>query len=379
MTELRNLTCKTNPISRNRGGNAVAAAAYRSGLDLLDQASGKLHRFAGRSADVEGSLILTPDGAPDWLTRRADLWNSAEAQEKRKDSRTGRDVILGLAWELTPEQRQAAVLEFAQQEFVRRGYVVDVAFHKYGSMVRDHDRIYDSKSGEYVSGAEKIASWKEAGLPFLEAHQVQGVDMPHVKIERLRGGEIAGMKLFQPHAHCLVSHRKWLTDENRWADKVDPLFAKPQTAMNWRYEWPRTLNRHLEHAGWDLRISCTARDSDEALPLKSESLPMQEYHIERRGQDTTAKMETDFNRIQNEAIRAGQAERETTETGDINTTERSEAARSSGWWRNMREHFSELREGWRGQMRSTWDALKERWRGQSLEPGNPPKQGHERE
>ena len=146
MSSIRHLACKTNPVQRATGGNAVAAAAYRAGQNLRDEASGKMHRYAGRAPDVNGSMIRAPEGAPDWLHDRATLWNSAEARETRKDARTGRDLVLGLAWELTPEERTQAVEEFAQKEFLDRGFVVDIAFHKYGSAVRKNDPIFEKKN-----------------------------------------------------------------------------------------------------------------------------------------------------------------------------------------------------------------------------------------
>ena len=156
MAAVRNLPCKTNPISRARGGNAVAASAYRAGIDMRDEATKTVHRYAGRKVDVEGAYIFSVEGAPDWHFDRAALWNSIEACEVRKDARTGRDLILGLAWELTLEERKEAVFEFAKREFVERGFVVDIAFHKYGSAVRDGDRIRDEKTGEFITGEEKV-------------------------------------------------------------------------------------------------------------------------------------------------------------------------------------------------------------------------------
>lgn len=370
MDTVRNLTCKTNPVQRARGGNAVAAAAYRAGENLQDAGSKTVHRYANRSPDVEAAMIVTVEDAPDWHEDRTALWNSIEARETRKDARTGRDVVLGLAWELTPEERQEAVLEFAKREFVERGHVVDIAFHKYGSAVREWDKVFDQKSGEYMTGAEKVEGWREAGLPFLEAHQVHDVDMPHVKIERAKGGDITGHKIYHPHAHVLVSPRVWDTETGDWAAKKDPHFNKPETAMHWRYEWPKVQNKYLEAAGWDVRISCTSTHGDEALPTKSETLPNQAYHMERREyapEPTTAQLEADFNRVQNEAIRASAEEQEQTDTGALNYTPRVETANTGSWWRNMREHFTDVRESWRDRVSTAWDRLKERWHAPSSE------------
>jgi hypothetical protein len=322
-----------------------------------------MHRYAGRAHDVETATIYSSaSNAPEWHYDRAALWTDVDQTEKRKDARIGRDVVLGLAWELTPEERKQAVMEFAQKEFLDRGYVVDIAFHKYGSAVRKKDRIFDSKTGEYITGEAKIEGWKEKGYPFLEAHQVQGVNMPHIKIERIRGGDISGYKIYHPHTHILVSARPWDKETGAWAAKKDTHLDKPETCMGWKYDWARTQNKYLEAAGWDVRVSCTSSQGDDALPVKSESLPNQAYHIERRDEPTTAKIEIDFNRVQNEAIRASVEEQEHTETGDLNDTPRVDTANAAGWWRNMREHFAEQRETWRHQFSSAWDRVKERWR-----------------
>ena len=266
-----------------------------------------------------------------------------------------RDLVLGLAWELTPNEQRAAVCEFADREFISRGHVVDISFHSYGAAVREQDRIYDQQSGEYINGAEKIEGWKKAGLPFLEAHQVQGIDMPHVKIERGKDGEITGRKIFQPHAHVLVSPRAWDVKAGDWAAKKDPHFNKSETAKEWRYEWPKLQNRYLEAAGWEVRVSCTSGSSDDALPIKSETLPNPAYHIERRDilqEPTTAHKAAEFNRAHNEAIRAAYEALATQGTKEGEGA--SQRVSVALWWHNMAEHvhawrddLSEAAQEWR--------------------------------
>ena len=54
---------------------------------------------------------------------------------RRKDGRPARDVILGLAWELPPEEQRAIVAEFARGGVYLQGHVVDIAIHNYGQRV----------------------------------------------------------------------------------------------------------------------------------------------------------------------------------------------------------------------------------------------------
>ena len=331
MAQTRNLTCKTNPVQRKRGGNAVAAAAYRAGENLRDVGSGQTHRYANRSPDVRETHIRSVEGAPDWHQDRAVLWNNIEARETRKDARTGRDFVLGLAWELSPDEQRAAVLEFADREFVSRGHVCDIAFHKYGSSIRERDRLYDQPSGTYISGEKKIARWKaQENLPFLEAHQVEGIDTPHVKIERMKGGNISGYKIYHPHAHVLISPRAWNTEAGDWAAKKDPHFNRAEVMKDLRYDWPKVQNRYLQEAGYDVQISCTAAESDDALPTKSETLPNQAYHMEQRDVATTIGAKVEFQRVHNEGIRQAAADMPQTEQ---EAEERTRSVRA--WWENF--------------------------------------------
>lgn len=332
MAQVRNLTCKTNPVQRKRGGNAVAAAAYRAGENLYDVGNGQTHRFANRSPDIRETHLRSVEDAPDWHYDRAALWNNIEARETRKDARTGRDIVLGLAWELTPDEQREAVFEFADREFIERGHVCDIAFHKYGSSIRDQDRLYDQQSGAYISGTEKIAHWRaQENLPFLEAHQVENIDTPHVKIERMKGGDISGYKIYHPHAHVLISPRSWDSETGDWASKKDPHFNRPEVAKNLRYDWPKVQNRYLEAAGWDVQTSCTAAtQGEDALPTQSETLPNRTYHMEQRDIQTTIGANTEFNRMQNTAIRQAVVDMPKTEA---EAEERQHRLRA--WWENF--------------------------------------------
>ena len=110
------------------GGSAVAAAAYRSGEKLTDERTGEQHDYSRRSG-VDGSEIIAPEGAPDWVRDRDRLWNAGELSEKRKDSQVAREVRVALPRELAPEQRRELVREFAKAEFTGRGMVADVSYH----------------------------------------------------------------------------------------------------------------------------------------------------------------------------------------------------------------------------------------------------------
>jgi hypothetical protein len=106
----------------------VAAAAYRSGVALLDERTGITHDFT-RRAGVVATEIVAPTDAGAFARNRETLWNAAEAAEKRKDARTAREWIVALPAELDAEQRANLAHDLACELVDRYGVVADVAIH----------------------------------------------------------------------------------------------------------------------------------------------------------------------------------------------------------------------------------------------------------
>lgn len=115
-------------IGRSEGRSAIAAAAYRSGQKLDRVETGETHDYT-RKGGVLSAEILAPDGAPEWVRDRSQLWNRVEEKEKRSNSQLAREFELALPHELSPAEAQALVREWAQENLVDKGMVVDVAIH----------------------------------------------------------------------------------------------------------------------------------------------------------------------------------------------------------------------------------------------------------
>lgn len=119
-------------ISRSAGRSATAAAAYRAGAVISDQREGVVHDYTRRSG-VDHTQIVLPADAPAWAADRAALWNAAEAAETRKNSTVAREFEIALPVELSAQQRQDLVLEFAREISDRHQVAVDVAIHAPGA------------------------------------------------------------------------------------------------------------------------------------------------------------------------------------------------------------------------------------------------------
>lgn len=196
--------CQTKPLSRAGGRSAVAAAAYRAGVELTDERTGVVHDFTRRTG-VESSEIVLPSSAPEWAQDRGALWNAAEAAEIRKDARTAREWVVALPAEIGERERRALALEFAGKLSERYGVAVDVAIHAPGR--KGDDRNHH---------AHLLTTTREIG----------------------QDG-------FGEKAHIELS------DKARKARGLAPARKEIEAV---RAEWAGLANSHLEHAGRSERI-----------------------------------------------------------------------------------------------------------------------------
>ena len=196
-------------ISRSQGRSATAASAYRVAERIEDRRTGLVFDYAAKGG-VDHTEILAPDPAPDWVRDRSELWNRVEESETRKNSQVAREVRVALPAELTHAQRVELVRDFAQEQFVDRGMIADIALHAPG---RDGD------------------------------------DRNH-------------------HAHILLTTREvdadGFTTKNRDWNKVEVL-------ESWREAWARDSNAALERAGLENRVDhrTLVAQRDAALELAS--------------------------------------------------------------------------------------------------------------
>lgn len=128
-----------NISRRGRDGkvrSVVAKAAYNAGENLWLAREDRTTTLRPRH-DIFLRQLLVPEGAPDWASDRAQLWNKVDASAKRKDARLAKEMTAALVVGIPPEQWQDMVTEFAS-EYLALGQVVDVAIHEDGSLSNPH-------------------------------------------------------------------------------------------------------------------------------------------------------------------------------------------------------------------------------------------------
>ncbi|QDI02537.1 plasmid mobilization protein [Xanthomonas cerealis pv. cerealis] len=115
-------------FGRGKGDSSVAAAAYRAGFDLVDEATGLRHEYSRRHG-VAFAQMLAPKGAPSWCLDAEKFWNANEAAETRKNALVAREVEVALPQSLTDEQRKDLALSLGQLLVDRHQVAVLVAVH----------------------------------------------------------------------------------------------------------------------------------------------------------------------------------------------------------------------------------------------------------
>ncbi|MEO1420044.1 MAG: MobA/MobL family protein [Pseudomonadota bacterium] len=338
-------------MKRGAGQSAVAGAAYRAGEKLRDDRLGRSSDYSRRSHDVRETFILAPDGAPAWAMNREALWNRAEQAERRKDGRPARDFQLGLAWELSPDVQREMVEKFANEQFVKRGHVVDVAIHNYGKRVSDMSE----------KGRDTIRRWAAHDLPFLEQDECDDHHEPHIKIERNRSGDVLGYKVYQPHAHLFVTPRA--LDGDEFSSKREREFDRYEYAKEMRYQWPHLQNYHLKREGIELRVSATEGDPDDPRPAdtpkqRREYMRSDAYAIEQRGGESIERDVTESAALHNEVVRMASAESSADAQQERAGNYMRHTERVAVWWRNMMGRVGE----WRGDVRDKAGEWAERFK-----------------
>jgi ATP-dependent exoDNAse (exonuclease V) alpha subunit len=157
-------------IKRSAGRSATAAAAYRAAEKIVDERSGEVHDYT-RKRGVDYSVIIAPEGAPDFVFDRSTLWNSVELAEKRKDAQLAREIDIAIPIELSQAQAIDCVLGFVREQFCDAGMVADVCFHKLDShnphvhvllTMRELTPLGFGKKRRDWNDASKLVQWREA-------------------------------------------------------------------------------------------------------------------------------------------------------------------------------------------------------------------------
>lgn len=416
----KNVLCITVPVSRGSGASICAGAAYRAaenikGIGLGENGKDKWFSYANRNSVVRETFLITPEGElPSYLsfdhepdknetkTARAQLWNEVEAREKGDNARLGRELRLGFAYELSHDEQRELVKQFVREHITHGGtaithihgkpvevemsFVADVSIHNYGRAI--------PAIGATDEQRDKLRLCSEKGYTMLERDEADGAEQPHIRIDRDKEDNVTGYRIYNPHAHVLISPRPVVDGEwakNKHASRV---LNAPETTKDWRYEFPKLQNAFLERKGSDVRVTCTSETEDQFPDIRflgtgrdnqahnraerAEAMP-EEARAKHEAAEKIAAMDAEFREVANAAV-AQTAANEHPETVATNGDQR-EARRLATWWRNMslsfnnwRDDFKEKAQEWRVRFEAQETRVRSMlgWQMDVSEPDPPP-------
>ena len=250
-------------VSRGTGRSAVAASAYLSCTNILNDYDGVRHDYTRKKGLIWREVFLPEYAPPEWKDRGV-LWNAVEENEKTKDSRLAREFVPALPVELTPTQWQELLSDFIKESFVADGMCADVAIHDpYPPGHNPHAHILltvrplDEK-GKWQYKTEKeylcVKDGEERGFTAAEFKQAQADGW-----EKQYQYKVGKKKVYmapsaaQAQGYERVSKYPKSTKYGR-QNPITERWNSDEQLVLWRAAWADVTNRHLERTGHEERI-----------------------------------------------------------------------------------------------------------------------------
>ncbi len=208
--------------------SVISAAAYRSGDELHDEFNNETKLY--RRAVMPESIIIAPEGLPNWVYNRERLWNAVEASEKQYNAQLAREFNIALPLELSSEEQKRLALDFCTEAFVNQGMIADISIHK------DHEK------NPHFHVMLTMRQMRE-----------DGSFMPKCRKEYVL--DEYGNKIMLPSGN----YKSIRVNTNDWNDK--------NKIVEWRKLWEIKANEYLQKNKIKERISC---ESNVARKLETE-------------------------------------------------------------------------------------------------------------
>lgn len=250
-------------VSRGTGRSAVAASAYLSCTNILNDYDGVRHDYTRKKGLVWQDVFL-PEFAPAEWKDRGLLWNAVEENEKTKDSRLAREFVPALSIELTPAQWQELITDFIQNSFVAEGMCADVAIHDpHPPGHNPHAHIMLTvrpldEQGNWQYKTEKeylcVRNGEERGFTAAEFKAAQADGW-----EKQYPYKVGRKKVFMPpseakkHSYERANKHPKSTKFGR-QNPIAERWNSEEQLVEWRKAWADVTNCYLERYGHDERI-----------------------------------------------------------------------------------------------------------------------------
>ena len=236
-------------LSRAEGRSSVAAAAYRAGVLLVDERTGRSHDYRLRT-DVLSSEVIG------WQGDLGGLWRAAEAAETRGDARTAREARIALPAEL-PHDAQVRLV---------RGYALWLR-DTYG--VAAHAAIHEPRWRERRDDED------EHPLELLRRDRSEAGRTAY--LAALADPALTNLNV---HAHVMWTTRAVDPKTGAFGAKtriLDDRRTGGEEILRCRQEWERRANAALAKAGAQARVDLRSYEAQAAAGDAPEGLVAQNH------------------------------------------------------------------------------------------------------
>ncbi|KRB16389.1 hypothetical protein ASD99_08460 [Mesorhizobium sp. Root695] len=114
-------------VSRAEGHSAAKRSAYQACGKLVGH-DGQAFNFTRKASEHFQTIMLMPQGAPDWTREPQSLWQRAAAAEKRVDAQEARIVDFSMP-RAVPTELWEGCVRYVYHPFVAKGMVLQVDIH----------------------------------------------------------------------------------------------------------------------------------------------------------------------------------------------------------------------------------------------------------
>ena len=246
-------------ISRGTGRSAVAASAYMSCSQILNDYDGINHDYTRKQGLVWQQVFL-PEYAPREWSDRAVLWNAVEETEKTKDSRLAREFVVALPVELDKNGWQKILTEFIRQNFVADGMCADVSIHNtdghnpHAHIMLTVRPLNENGTWQYKTEKEYLCIRNGEEKGFTSSEYAKAVSDGW---EKQYPYMVNGKKKYLPPSQAEGYERVSKYPKSTKYGRQNPIAERwnsDEQIVAWRKAWADTTNAHLERAGADARI-----------------------------------------------------------------------------------------------------------------------------
>ena len=248
-------------VSRGTGRSAVAASAYLSCANILNDYDGVRHDFTRKKGLVWQDVFLPEFAPPEWKDRGV-LWNAVEEVETAKDSRLAREFVVALPIELKREEQIKLLQEFIREQFVSDGMCADAAIHDADGH-NPHAHILLTvrpldEQGNWQYKTEKeylcVRNGEERGFTAAEFKTAQADGW-----EKQYPYKVGRKKVYMPpseaekHGYERANKHPKSTKFGR-QNPIAERWNSEEQLVEWRKAWADVTNRYLAKYGHDERI-----------------------------------------------------------------------------------------------------------------------------